>query len=39
MKAITLLHKLNERQQGPIDQFNAVLIAMPHTVYQKKTQQ
>ena len=39
LKAITPLHKLNERQEGPIDQFNALLIAMPHTVYQRKTQQ
>ena len=41
LKAITLLllKKLNEWQEGPIDQFNAALIAMPHTVYQKKTQQ
>ena len=36
LKAITLLQKLNERQDGPIDQFNAVFIAMPHTVYQRK---
>ena len=33
LKGIPLLQKLNERQEGPVDQLNVVLIAMPYTVY------
>ena len=39
LKASPLFQKLNVRYEGRVDQFNAVLTAMPHTVYQRKTQQ
>ena len=35
LKAISLLQKFNERREGPIDQFNAVLIYLCHTPYTK----